>query len=158
LAGSFLDTSALAKLYHEEPGSDYVERILNRPGARGIMSRLSIVEMESVFAIKVRTGALDESGRSLALRRLRADIARDRLIVGPPIEPRHYRSAAKMLRLHGVSRGLRTLDALQLAVALDMLQASWISVMICADRRLCEVAEACGCPAVDPVHPGVVQL
>ena len=48
---SFLDTSALAKLYHEQPGSDYVERILNRPGSKGIASRLSLVEMESVFAL-----------------------------------------------------------------------------------------------------------
>jgi hypothetical protein len=57
-----------------------------------------------------------------------------------------------------VSRGLRTLDALQLAVALDMLEASWISVMISADKRLCEVTEVCGCPAVDPANPGVVEI
>jgi predicted nucleic acid-binding protein len=157
LASSFLDTSALAKLYHEEPGSEYVERIVNQPGSKGIVSRLSLVEMESVFAIKVRTGALDENGRSLALRRLRADIARSRLIVGPPIEPKHYRFAAKLLRLHGVSRGLRTLDALQLAIALDIFGASWISVIVSADKRLCEVAEACGCPAIDPAEPGLVK-
>jgi predicted nucleic acid-binding protein len=157
LTGYFLDTSALAKLYHEEIGSDYVESILNQPGSKGIISQLSLVEMESVFAIKVRTGALDESGRSLALRRLRADIARDRLFVGPPIEPKHYRSAARLLRLHGVSRGLRTLDALQLAVALDMREESSISVMLSADKRLCEVAEVCGCPAVDPANPGLIQ-
>jgi hypothetical protein len=113
--------------------------------------------MESVFAIKVRTGVLDENGRSLALRRLRADIARDRLIVGSPIELKHYRSAAKMLRLHGVSHGLRTLGALQLAIALDMLESSSISVMISADKRLCEVAEVCGCPAIDPAQPGLIQ-
>lgn len=157
MASSFLDTSALAKLYHEEPGSEYVERIVSQPGSKGIVSRLSLVEMESVFATKVRTGALDENGRSIALRRLRADIARNRLIVGPPIEPKHYRSAAKLLRLHGVSRGLRTLDALQLAIALDMLEASWISVMLSADKRLCEVAEVCGCPAIDPAQPGLIQ-
>jgi predicted nucleic acid-binding protein len=157
LAGYFLDTSALAKLYHEETGSDYVESILDQPGSKGIVSRLSLVEMESVFAIKVRAGALNENGRSLALRRLRADIARDRLIIGPPTESKYYRSAAKLLRLHGVSRGLRTLDALQLAVALDMLEASWISVMLSADKRLCEVAEACGCPAVDPANPGLIH-
>ena len=155
MASSFLDTSALAKLYHEEPGSEYVEHIVRQPGSTGIVSRLSLVEMESVLAIKVRTGALDEIGRSIALRRLRADIARNRLIVGPAIEPRHYRSAAKLLRLHGVSRGLRTLDALQLAIALDMLESSLISVMLSADKRLCEVAEACGCPAIDPTRPGL---
>ena len=157
MTGYFLDTSALAKLYHGEPGSDYVEGALNQPGSKGIVSRLSLVEMESVFAIKVRTGAPDGNGRSLALRRLRADIARDRLIVGPPMEPKHYRSAARLLRLHGVSRGLRPLDSLQLAVALDMLEASWISVMLSSDKRLCEVAEACGCPAVDPAKPGLIQ-
>ena len=53
--------------------------------------------------------------------------------------------------------GLRTLDALQLAVALDMLEASWISTMLSADKRLCEVAEVYGCPAIDPAEPGLVQ-
>jgi predicted nucleic acid-binding protein len=157
LPGYFLDTSALAKLYHEELGSDYVERILNQPGSKGVISRLSLVEMESAFAMKVRTGVLNESGRSLALRRLRADIARERLIVGPPTEPKHYRSAAKLLRLHGVSGGQRTLDALQLAVALDMLDAAWISVMLSSDKRLCEVAEVCGCPEIDPANPGLID-
>ena len=57
----------------------------------------------------------------------------------------------------GVLRGLRTLDALQLAVALDMLERLWISVLLSADKRLCEVAEACGCPAVDPAKPGLIQ-
>jgi hypothetical protein len=47
---------------HRKLGSDYVESILNRPGSKGILSQLSLVEMESVFAIKVRTGALDENG------------------------------------------------------------------------------------------------
>jgi predicted nucleic acid-binding protein len=157
LAGYFLDTSALAKLHHEESGSEYVERISSQPGSKSIVSRLSLVQMESVFAIKVRTGVLNEFGRSIVLRRLRADIARNRLIVGPAIEPRHYRSAAKLLRLHGVSRWLRTLDALQLAIAIDMLEASRISVILSADKRLCEVAEACGCPAIDPAQPGLVQ-
>lgn len=153
----FLDTSALAKLYHNEPGSDYVEHVLSQPGLKGVVSRLSLVEMESVFAIKVRTGALDEKGRELALRRFRADIAQERLIVAPVIEPKHYRAAARLLRVYGVSRGLRTLDALQLAVALDMLEASSISTIVSSDRRLCAVAEACGCPAIDPAHPGMVQ-
>jgi len=76
LAGYFLDTSALAKLCHEELGSGYVESILRQPGSKLVISRLSLVEMESVFAIKVRTGTLDENGRSLALRRLRSDIAK----------------------------------------------------------------------------------
>ena len=49
---------------------------------------------------------------------------------------------------------LRTLDAIQLAVALDLLQTDVISVMVVADQRLCQVAEVAGCPTVNPVHPG----
>lgn len=89
----------------------------------------------------------------IALRRLRADIARERLIVGPPVEDEHYRSAAKLLREHGIARGLRTLDALQLALAMDMHQRAWISVVLSADQRLCAVAEICGCSAVNPARP-----
>lgn len=83
MAGYFFDTSALAKLYHQEPGSEYVERILDQPGSKGIISRLSLVELESVLAIKVRTGVLDVDGQMIALRRFRADIARSRVIVAP---------------------------------------------------------------------------
>jgi predicted nucleic acid-binding protein len=154
--GYFIDTSALAKLYHQEPGSQYVERILNEPGSKGIISRLSLVEFESALAIKVRTGALDPAGRVLALRRFRADIAGNRIVVGPPIEEKHFQSAARLLRAHAVDRGLRTLDGIQLAVALDLNQAAWISVLVSSDQRLCAVSELCGCPAVDPSNPGLV--
>jgi predicted nucleic acid-binding protein len=157
VAGYFVDTSALAKLYHQEAGSEYVERVLSQPGSKGMVSRLTLVEMESVFAIKVRTGALEVQGQVIALRRLRADIARERLIVGLPVEETHYRSAARLLRDHGITRGLRTLDALQLAVALDMRRAAWISVVLSADQRLCAVAEICGCTAINPASPGLVQ-
>ena len=64
MAGYFLDTSGLAKLYHQEPGSDYVERILNQPGSKGVISRLSLGELESVLATKVRTGIVDIGGQS----------------------------------------------------------------------------------------------
>jgi PIN domain nuclease of toxin-antitoxin system len=65
----FVDTSALAKLYHQEPGSDYVERILNERSSKGIISRVSLVEFESVLAIKVRTRVMDPAGRGIVLRR-----------------------------------------------------------------------------------------
>lgn len=157
MAGYFLDTSALAKLYHQERGSDYVERILNQPGSKGVISRLSLVELESALAIKVRTGFLDRAGQAIAWRRFRADIARNRLIVGPSVVEKQFQSAARLLRAHAVDRGLRTLDALQLAVALDLYDAGWISVVISSDLRLCAVAEICGCSAVDPTSPTFIR-
>ena len=44
MGGYFLDTSALAKLYQQEDGSQYVERLAVLWGANTIISRLSLVE------------------------------------------------------------------------------------------------------------------
>lgn len=79
----FFDTSAFAKLYHWEIGSEVVERLfLASPGSI-LISRLALVEIESVLANKVRTKVLDVSGQSLARRRLQADLSQGRVGVGP---------------------------------------------------------------------------
>ena len=156
MASYFLDTSALAKLYHQETGSAYVERLVQQPGSIVLVSRLSLIEMESVFAIKVRTGELSPSDQELGRRRLRADVAQGRILVGPPIEERHYQSARRLLTRYGVEMALRTLDSLQLALALDMHQLRQISFIVSADQRLCRVAEACGCSTINPADPGVL--
>ena len=50
----FLDTSAFAKLYHQEAGSEYVVRLVEQPGSSTVVSRLAVLEIESVFATKFR--------------------------------------------------------------------------------------------------------
>jgi predicted nucleic acid-binding protein len=124
-------------------------RILEEAGSRSLISNLSIVELESVLAIKTRTGEIDQPSLDIARRRFRADLARQRLLVAPPVHEGHFQGARKLLVLYGVSEGLRTLDALQLAVALDLQQAGQISVLVAADQRLCHVAVLAGCAAVE---------
>jgi predicted nucleic acid-binding protein len=158
LPSYFLDTSALAKRYHQEDGSEYVDGIFGQPGSQGVISHLSIVEFESVLAIKTRTGELDDAARQIARRLLRADIARQRLLVAPPVIERHFHSARNLLIRYGVTEGLRTLDALQLAMALDLRQLGRIDVLVAADQRLCKVAALAGCPAVNPEKPGPVLV
>jgi predicted nucleic acid-binding protein len=53
--GYFFDTSVLAKLYHAETGSEKAEALI---------SQLSLIEIQSVFATKVRTGVIDRSART----------------------------------------------------------------------------------------------
>jgi predicted nucleic acid-binding protein len=155
LPNYFLDTSALAKRYHNESGSEYMDRILEQPASRSLISHLSIVEFESVLAIK-RTGEIDEQALQIARRRFRADIARQRLLVAPPVHERHFHSARRLLIQYGVTEGLRTLDALQLAIALDLRQLRQADVLVAADQRLCRVASMAGCAAVNPEKPGPV--
>jgi predicted nucleic acid-binding protein len=54
----FFNSSALAKQYHSEPGSQIVvERFSGRENCI-FTSRLALVELTSVAGIKVRTGAM----------------------------------------------------------------------------------------------------
>ena len=154
----FLDTSALAKRYHKESGSEYLDRILEQQGSQSLISHLSIVELESVLAIKRRTGEIDQQALEIARRRFRADLARQRLIVAPPVHESHFHSARKLLVQYGVAEGLRTLDALQLAIALDLRELGHVGVLVAADQRLCRVASLAGCSAVNPEQPGPVLV
>ena len=135
-----------------------MDRILEERGSRSLISHLSILEMESVLAIKMRTGEIDEPAMEIARRRFRADLAQQRLLVAPPLLERHFNDARKLLVRYGVSEGLRTLDALQLAIALDLRQLGQISVLVAADQRLCRVASMSGCTSVNPEKPGPVLV
>ena len=77
----FLDTSAVAKLYRSEPGSAFVDRIFSEPVSQHLIFRLTIVGMESVLALKVRTGEIDQQAVLIVRRRLDADLGRSRLLV-----------------------------------------------------------------------------
>lgn len=123
-----------------------------------MISRLSMIEIESVLATKIRTREIDEAGVDIGRRCLRADLMQGRLLIGPPIVARHYHAARLLLMKFGASEGLRTLDALQLAIALDLKQSGLVSLFVAADQRLCRVSPLSGCPSVNPEKPGPVVL
>jgi len=134
-----------------------MDRILEQSGSRSLISNLSIVELESVLAIKTRTGEINQQSLEIARRRFRADLARQRLLVASVSEG-HFQSARKLLVQYGVAEGLRTLDALQLAIALDLRQMGHITVLVAADQRLCRVASLAGCSAVNPEQPSPILV
>jgi uncharacterized protein with PIN domain len=58
----FLDTSALAKLYHVEVGSEFVEALLRRDSPSYI-STLTLVEMQSVWPTRFEPAPLHSMAR-----------------------------------------------------------------------------------------------
>ncbi|WP_165233349.1 type II toxin-antitoxin system VapC family toxin [Aquisphaera insulae] len=88
MARSFFDTSALVKHYHPESGATTVDRLIGEPGAELVISRLTLVETASVFAIKVRTGAFDAGGFALLHGLFAFDVARKGLsVINPELVP-----------------------------------------------------------------------
>ena len=152
MPGYFFDSSALAKHYHVEVGTAEVDRILQLPGARHFIARLALVEIRSVFAGKVRTGVITEDDFRLLLRRFLADVTTRRLQV-VRLTNASYRAAERLIEQHATHRSLRTLDALHLAVALDLRTRGLCEYFVCADRNLCGVARAEGFSVINPEQP-----
>lgn len=148
----FLDTSALAKLYRKEIGSELVDRIVAEPDSRRFISRFTILEMESVLALKFRTGEIDERSMLIARRRLEADLGSRRLLVAT-VSDDHLRGARQLVIDHGRTEALRGPDALQLSVALGLKRAGLVSVFVAADQKLCRVAIIEGFTTFNPEQP-----
>jgi hypothetical protein len=65
----------------------------------------------------------------------------------------HFDAAGDLIDKHGMSRRLRALDAIQLAVALHLHQAAPVDYFICADQELCTVADIEGLSVINPQQP-----
>jgi predicted nucleic acid-binding protein len=153
VARRFFDTSALAKLYHEEAGSDFMLRIGSERGAQHWISRLSVAEMESVLAGRVRSATMTVEDAAFARRCMAADLNQHRFLVAP-VDLRHFSKASMLLQTYGVSDGLRTLDAIQMAVAMELAQTQRVGIFVASDKRLCRVAALAGLAITNPEAPG----
>src|SRR5260370_42169957 len=116
---NFFDRRALGKHYHAEVGTAKVDQLLADPGSRHFISRLTLVEIQSVFAKKVRTGVLALADFQLLCRRFSADLRRRTFQVVRVTSP-HFLAAEQLLRRLAPSQNLRTLDPVQLAVSLSL--------------------------------------
>lgn len=148
----FFDSSALIKLYHPELGSQRVAALFGGADGSIIISRLAGVELHSALALKTRTGHLDNE-RSAALRiRFLNDVASGAIAL-VAVSEFHYPAAERLIIRYGDRQGLRTLDALQLAVALEVQQRVGIDALVAADKVLCEVAALEGFAVINPEQP-----
>jgi predicted nucleic acid-binding protein len=138
MANDFIDTSALVKYYHLEDGTQAVTRLIEDHASRHYISLLSLVETVSAFAMKFRMGQIDARDFEALRRRFYHDIAQGHFRV-MPVTAARYQDASRLIERHFQIR-LRTLDALQLAVALALSQRSMIAHVVCADQTLCNTA------------------
>ncbi len=145
----FFDTSALVKYYHPEAGTDAVDRIIEGAGAESLIARLTLVETISVFAIKVRTGEFDAAEFARLRALFSTHVARRRYRVFRLLNV-HYDRARDLIANHGLHRRIRTLDALQLGVALHIHEIAPIDHFVCADQRLCDIAALEGLTVINP--------
>lgn len=152
MARYFFDTSALVKFYHIEAGTPKVLAIFSEPGREVRISSIGLLEVQSAFAMKVRSGVIDQQLAGQQRATLMLDIASGAVEVYT-ITDAHFRDAERLIGSHGFSRRMRTLDALQLAVALDLMNQNLTDHFVVADRSLAEIAAFEGLAVIDPEKP-----
>jgi len=128
----FLDSSALAKRYIQEPGSDRVEEILLGASSLGV-SMICLSEVISALCRRRRDGRLLQQQYLRAKQALFEDLA-DSSIIGVT-EPVTVRAVELLERWP-----LRSSDSLQVASA-----AEWSAdLFVSADKRQCAAARGYG--------------
>ncbi|MEK7820308.1 MAG: type II toxin-antitoxin system VapC family toxin [Pseudomonadota bacterium] len=133
----YLDTSALAKWYLNEPNSDAFEAYARTLDGAAI-SRLGVVEFRCLLARRRRAKDFDVRIERRILRTFEQDIKNGALEVYP-LEDRHAVTALDIL--NRLTRyALRTLDALHLAIALD----AETRTIATADRVMAETGKVLG--------------
>jgi hypothetical protein len=108
--------------------------------------------MLSGFAGKVRSGVFSTTEFTTLRSQFLGDVKR-RMLRPVRIINAHYQHAGALISQHGMSRQLRALDAIQLAVALRIHQTAPIDHFVCADQRLCDIAVLEGLAVLNPEHP-----
>jgi hypothetical protein len=148
----FFDTSALGKYYHPELGTERVASIMTQSDRKVLISKLGFIEIQSVLAIKVRSGQISRDEAGVQRARLMADVAAG-LIEVWSMSPDHFSRAEWLIGRHAFSNRLRTLDALQLGVALDLRSQGRLDHFVAADKVLLGVAWLEGLPSFNPEDP-----
>ncbi len=138
----FLDTSAVVKRYHSEKGTETIDRIFAEDDRAIIISTISMTETVSALSKKKQEKTISKEDLKAALSRFFHDAIKDFLVL--QIDDAHIKESIVLV----LKRNLRTLDSLQLAVALGLKELN--PVFVCADKKLVSVAEKEGLKTINP--------
>jgi uncharacterized protein len=150
MADYYFDTSALAKRYVLEPGSEWVrQRLAPTTGHVAYIVRVTGAEVVAALALRRRMGTILPTEASAAIALFRTDFGRRYAVIEV--------SAALVSRAMTLAErhSLRGYDSVQLAAAL-MAQTSLIAAgyrldsFVSADSRLNAAALAEGLTVIDP--------
>jgi len=128
----YMDSSAFAKRYIEEPGTARVRALLRRADEL-FLSMLTLPEVAAALNRLRREGRLPVSGYSGCKRRLLADLEGASVVA---ITPAILAGAVRCLE----RAPLRAADAIHVATALEAGPDRFVS----ANRRQCEAARGMG--------------
>lgn len=137
MTGPYLDTSALAKWYLNEPFSEEFSAFIQEQTTAAI-SRLTVVEFRCLLARRRRAREITKAIEARVYAAFEKDIGAGFLVVYPVADEHLVGALALISKLGRYS--LRTLDALHLAIA----QGIQCHQLATADRTMANAGKAAG--------------
>jgi predicted nucleic acid-binding protein len=146
VASYFIDTSALAKLYVKEPGSERMLDLVRSEEAPAI-AILSVTQVELRSAVRKRQRAgdltVDETEKIVERFNQHAQNLYERVSLNDPL----IEAALSLVDRHA----LRAYDALQLAGCLEWKRLGAVAPsFVCSDKALLLAARTEGLATLDP--------
>ncbi len=143
----FLESTAFAKLFVQEPGTDALIRLIEAvEDNRKLIAASAPLEVYTAIRRKERAGGISPADAMAALEILRMEAAR---MVQEPLNPAVLEAARQLID----RTQLRWPDALQLGAAIvarEMFQGTEI-IFVSASQHLIEAARIEGFHVLDPV-------
>lgn len=134
----FLDTSALVKLYVQEPGTDRLLPLINeRSQNRFAVLATAVVEIRSAIRRRQRAGDIDTEVATAILENVQSHM--ETRFIRQAVNETVIDTALEMIDRYA----LRTYDAVQLAGCLVVCGiAAEAYTFVCSDHRLLEAARS----------------
>src|SRR5674476_453793 len=127
----YLDTSSLFKLYHSEPGSEEMDSVFADNEITGIfLSEITNVEFISAVFKRVRMKELSMNDAEQLIKLFDNDLKKYTIV---PVSSATLENAKLLILKYG-QEGLRTLDALQFASAIEV--KNLVSKYLTSDKLL----------------------
>lgn len=132
----YLDTSAFVKFYHQETGTDEVEKIFSTEDASIIISEIAVVELYSALYRLSRMKEISEDALKTSIASFEED-CKYRFSINS-VDSNAITKATEIIKKYGNKKSIRTLDAIQLSISLNNEN---IVVFVSADTVLTDIAE-----------------
>lgn len=143
----FFDTSALAKLFQKEEGSDFVEKLINAPENDIWILDLTRIELLSSVYRRYRQKEISDKELEIILDAFDEQLMEfNQESLGPAV----VFEAEQLMNDYGKIQGLRSLDALQLGACKMLNTTDWR--FVCSDKRLCDIARLCKIRVLNPLE------
>jgi predicted nucleic acid-binding protein len=142
----FFDTSALVKLFHEEPGSDLVTSLIKASHNTIWLLELSRIEFYSALFRRFRNSELSDEDLKQAINGFNNQLNGFRV---EPLSHAIVNEAELLIQQYGKEHGLRSLDSLHLAAYILISEKEW--QFVAADFNLLSVARAIGLNTINPL-------